>query len=88
MLSEAGHIERDNHDRLVARVANAKASAPADKEPLDVARIKRESRTSALGAMTDEELVLKLEDLYYVDHPRYRTDQELIDLIATIADYE
>ena len=88
MLSEAGHIERDNHDRLVARVANAKASAPADKEPLDVARIKRESRTSALFAMTDEELVLKLEDLYYVDHPRYRTDQELIDLIATIADYE
>lgn len=50
--------------------------------------MKRESRTSALGITTDEELVLKLEDLYYVDHPRYRTNQELIDLISTIADYE
>ncbi len=74
--------------KLLARVATAKASAPATKEPLDVERVKRECRTGALGRMTDEELALKLEDLYYVDHPSYRTTQELIDLIATVADYE
>lgn len=81
-------VARELQEKRVARVAAAKASAPADKEPLDVARVKRESRTSALGVMTDEELVLALEDLYYVDHPRYRTNQELIDLITTLASYD
>ncbi len=81
-------IMRENRERRLAEIAQAKAAAPSSKEPLDVERVKRECRVSALGTMTDEELVLKLEDLYYVDHPRYRTNQELIDLISTIADYE
>lgn len=81
-------IARENRENLLAGIADAKAAAPPDKEPLDVERVKRESRTSALGVMTEEELVWKLEDLYYVDHPRYRTNQELIDLITLFGYYD
>jgi len=38
--------------------------------------------------MSDDELVMKLEDLYYADHPSYRTNQQLVDLIQQLADYE
>lgn len=79
---------RENQEKRLARIAKAKADAPANKEPLDVAFVKRNARTGALGKMSDEELVVKLEDLYYVDHPRYRTNQELVDLIQQLADYE
>ena len=61
---------------------------PPEKEKLDVARVKLEARTEALGKMTPDELARKLEDLYYVDHPSYRTNQELIDLINLLGHYE
>jgi len=79
---------RENQEKRLLRIAKAKAEAPANKEPLDVAFVKRNSRTGALGKMSDEELAVKLEDLYYVDHPRYRTNQQLVDLIQQLADYE
>lgn len=79
---------RENQEKRLARIAKAKAEAPANKEPLDVAFVKRNSRTGALGQMSDEELVVKLEDLYYVDHPSYRTNQQLVDLIQQLADYD
>lgn len=81
-------VARENREKLLARIAKAKASAPPDKEPLDIELIKRKTPTAALGIMTEEELVLRLEDLYYVDHSRYRTNEELIELISTIAQYE
>ena len=79
---------RENQEKRLARIAKAKAEAPANKEPLDVAFVKRNSRTGALGQMSDEERVVKLEDLYYVDHPSYRTNQQLVDLIQQLADYD
>jgi hypothetical protein len=79
---------RENEEKRRARIEKAKASAPADKEPLDVSFVKRNARTGALGTMTDDEVVVKLEDLYYVDHPSYRTNQQLVDLIQQLADYE
>jgi len=81
-------VMRENEEKRRARIEKAKASAPADKEPLDVAFVKRNARTGALGKMSDDELVVKLEDLYYVDHPSYRTNQQLVDLIQQLADYE
>lgn len=81
-------VMRENEQKRLARIAEAKASAPAGKEPLDVAFVKRQARTGALGKMSDAELVVKLEDLYYVDHPSYRTNQQLVDLIQQLADYE
>ncbi|MEP6861632.1 MAG: hypothetical protein ABJE66_13480 [Deltaproteobacteria bacterium] len=79
---------REHHEQRLARIATAKAEAPADKEPLDVELVKRSSRTGALGSMSDEDLTVKLEDLYYVDHPRYRRNQELVELIRLLGDYE
>ena len=81
-------VAREINQQRIERVARAKASAPADKEPLDLARVKREARTGALGRMGEDELAIKLEDLYYFDHPRYRTNQELIDLINLFGHYE
>lgn len=81
-------VLEENQEKRRARIAKAKAEAPANKEPLDVAFVKRHSRTGALGKMSDEELVVKLEDLYYVAHPSYRTNRELVDLIRQLADYE
>jgi len=81
-------VLRENHEKRQARIAKAKAEAPTNKEQLDVAFVKRNSRTGALGKMSDEELVVKLEDLYYVDHPSYRTNQQLVDLIQELANYE
>ena len=81
-------IVRENQEKQLARLSKAKAEAPADKEPIDVAFIKRHARTGALGKMSEEELVVKLEDLYYVDHPSYRTNQQLVELIQQLADYE
>jgi len=81
-------VLRDSQARRLARIVSAKTEAPADKQPLDVAFVTRNARTSALGKMPDEELVLKLEELYYVDHPSYRTNQQLVDLIQQLADYE
>lgn len=77
----------DQEQRL-ARIAKAKLEAPPDKEPLDVELVKRSARTGTLGVMSDEELVVKLEDLYYVDHPSYRTNQQLVELIRLLADYD
>ena len=77
----------DRHAR-VERIARAKADAPSDKEPLDINRVKRASRTGALGRMSEDEIALKLEDLYYVDHPSYRTNQDLIDLIDLLGQYD
>lgn len=85
-MSDAEDVNRDK-ERL-ARIRKAEANAPPDKEPLDVELVKRGSRTAALGKMTDEELATKLADLYYVDHPSYRTNQELVDLIALLAGYD
>jgi hypothetical protein len=79
---------RENDEKRRLRIADAKASAPPNKEPLDVPFVKRNARTGALGKMSDEELVVKLDDLYYVDHPSYRTNQQLVDLIQLLADYE
>jgi hypothetical protein len=81
-------IARENHEKLLARITAGKAAAPPDKEPIDLERVKRESRTATLGAETDDELLLRLEDLYYVDHPEYLTNQELIDLVALLANYD
>jgi len=81
-------VARENQEKRLARIAKAKAEAGADKQPLDVAFVKRNARTSALGKMPDEELVVQLEDLYYVDHPSYRTNQQLVDLIQQLAEYE
>jgi len=81
-------VAREINQQRIERVARAKADAPADKEPLDVAHVKRESRTGALGRMSEEELATKLADIYYVDHPSYRTNQELIDLINLLGQYE
>ena len=88
MDEQTQRVLRENQEKKLARIAKAKAEAPANKEPLDVAFVKRNSRTGALGKMSDEELVVKLEDLYYVDHPSYRTNQQLVDLIQQLADYE
>lgn len=92
---DGGHMDdsiqrliREHHEQRLERIAKARADAPASKELLDLDFIKHNSRTGALGAMTDEELNLKLEDLYYVDHPRYRTNQELVDLIRLLGTYE
>jgi hypothetical protein len=79
---------RAQQEQRLARIAKAKTEAPPDKEPLDVELVKRSARTGTLGAMSDEELVVKLEDLYYVDHPSYRTNQELVELIRLLADYD
>jgi hypothetical protein len=38
--------------------------------------------------MPEEQLLVKLEDLYYVDHPTYRTKQQLVDLMQQLAEYE
>ena len=84
----AQRVIRDNQEKRLARIAEAKIEAPPSKEPLDVDFVKRHSRTGALGKMGDEELVVKLEDLYYVDHPSYRVNQQLVDLIQQLADYE
>lgn len=81
-------VIRENHEKRLARIAKAKAEAASGKEPLDVDFIKLTSRTGALGKMSDDELVVKLEDLYYVDHPSYQTNQQLVDLIQQLADYE
>jgi hypothetical protein len=81
-------IVRENQRRRLARIALAKAEVPADKEPLDTAFVERHARTGALGTMSNEELVVKLEDLYYVDHPSYRTNQQLVELIQQLADHE
>ena len=81
-------VIRENHEKRLARIASAKAAAPAAKEPLDVELVKRTSRTGALGKMSDEELAVKLEDLYYVDHPSYLMNQQLVVLIQQLADYE
>ena len=83
-------VMRENQDKRLARIAEAKAEALAKgKEPLDVrAFVKSHARTSALGKMSDAELVVKLEDLYYVDHPSYRTNQQLVNLIQQLADFE
>lgn len=80
-------VSTDRNAR-VERIARAKASAPSDKEPLDITRVERASRTGALRCMSKDELALKLEDLYYVDHPSYRTNQELIDLINLLGQYD
>jgi hypothetical protein len=87
-MDDTQRVIRENQEKRLARIAKAKAEAPSNKEPLDVAFVKRNSRTGALGKMSDEELVVKLEDLYYVDHPSYRTNQQLVDLIQQLADYE
>ena len=79
---------RENHEKRLARIAKAKAEAPTSKEPLDVDFVKRNSRTGVLGKMTDDELVIELEDLYYVDHPSYRMNQQLVDLLQQLAHYE
>ncbi len=81
-------VAQDQIQKRVERVAAAKAAAPSDKEKLDIARVKREARTDALGKMSADELAIKLEDLYYVDHPSYRTNQELIDLINLLGQYD
>jgi|GEM_PF-5434711 len=81
-------IVRENQEKRLARIAGAKAASPPGKEPLDVSFVKQNARTGALGKMSDDELVMKLEDLYYADHPSYRTNQQLVDLIQQLADYE
>ena len=80
-------VIRENHEKRLARIASAKAAAPAAKEPIDVELVKRTSRTEALGKMSDEELAVKLDDLYYVDHPSFLMNQQLVDLIQQLADY-
>jgi hypothetical protein len=87
-VSDIARQVRENQAKRLARIAAAKGEAPPDKELLDVELVKRSARTGALGVLSDDELVVKLEDLYYVDHPSYRTNQQLIDLIHLIADYE
>ncbi len=79
-------IVRENQEKRFARIASAKAASPPGKESLDVSFVKQNARTGALGKMSDEELIVKLEDLYYVDHPSYRTNQQLVDLIQQLAD--
>ncbi len=81
-------VVRENHEKRLARIAKAKVESPPSKAPLDVDFVKRNSRTAALGKMSDDELVVKLEDLYYVDHPSYETNQQLVELIQQLADYE
>jgi len=81
-------VARNINQQRIERVARAKAVVPSDKEKLDVSRVKRESRTAALGRMSEDELAIKLEDLYYVDHPSYRTNQELIDLVNLLGQYD
>ncbi|MEO8841904.1 MAG: hypothetical protein ABI704_10065 [Kofleriaceae bacterium] len=58
-------VIRENHEKRLARIAEAKAGAPPSKEPLDVDFVKRSSRTGVLGKLGDDELVATLEDLYY-----------------------
>lgn len=82
------NVVSDLERERVDRIAVAQASAPRDKEPLDTVRVLRESRTGALGKMSDDELAIKLQDLYYVDHPAYRTNQQLIELINLLGQYE
>ncbi len=77
----------ENLAKRLAAIAKAKAAA-VGKEPLDVAFVKKHARTGALGIMSDAELETKLEDLYYVDHPQYRTNLDLVDLIRQLADYQ
>ncbi len=79
---------RERQAERLARIAKAKAEAPATKEPLDLDFVKRSARTGALGQLSDEELAVKLEDLYYVDHPSYRTNRELVELIAQLAAFD
>jgi hypothetical protein len=81
-------IVRENQERRIARIAKGRSEAPGDKEPLDAAFVERHARTGALGTMSNEELIVKLEDLYYVDHPSYRTNQQLVELIQQLADHE
>lgn len=87
MSSDTQRVIADNEAKRQAAIAKAKAAA-VGKEPLDVAFVKKHARTSALGIMSDAELVTKLEDMYYVDHPQYKTNQELVDLIQQLADYQ
>jgi len=70
-------VARENLQARHDRVARARAAAPPDKEPLDIERIKKTSMTAALGPMTDDELRLWLEELYYVNHPEFRTLDQL-----------
>lgn len=87
-VEELHRIMRENDAKRLRQIAQAKAAAPSNKEPLDVERVKRECRVSVLGKMSDAELTQELEDMYYVAHPSYRTNQQLIDLITTLANYD
>jgi len=80
----AAQIEANNRQRA-DRIAAGKAAAPAGKEPFDLATLKRTATTDALGKMTDAELALKLEEIYYVDKPKLRTLAELAAFVEELS---
>ena len=80
----AAQIEANNRHRA-DQIAAAKAAAPAGKEPFDLATLKRTATTDALGKMTDAELALKLEEIYYVDKPKLRTLAELAAFVEELS---
>jgi len=84
---ELQRIIRENEQRRAARIARGKAEAPAGKEPIDLDRMKKISTTDALGIMTDAELLTKLEELYYVDHPRLMTLAQLARIVEELASW-
>jgi len=74
-----------NTEARLERIAAAKESAPAGKEPLDVETIKRTSPTNALGKMTDEELRIRLEVIYYIDSPKLMTNAQLAAYVEELS---
>jgi hypothetical protein len=81
-FEELKRIGARNRQARLDRVATAKLVAPIGKEPIDLERIKTLSTTDALGK-DDAELLLWLEERYYIDEPRLMTLVQLAALVET-----
>ena len=80
-------VFRENERQRSERIARGKAAAHPAKEPIDLGVMKRLSTTDGLGRMTDAELLTKLEELYYVDHPELMTLAELAAAVEELASW-
>jgi hypothetical protein len=75
-------IKHENLSKQAERLARAKEEAAArGKEPLDLAKLETMCAIEALGRMTPEERVARLEKMYYVEHPELVTLAELARLV-------
>lgn len=80
-------VLQENARKRAERIARGKAAARAGKEPLDLETMKKLSTTEGLGRMSDAELLMKLEELYYVDHPELMTLADLAAIVEQLASW-